>query len=264
MNEVGKARISHTYQDISAGVPTRQPDRNRITFIITVAFHLFAGNTMLVLAHRGYHADIHENTMEAFEAAFRLGIDGIETDVRLSADGKPVIMHDRVTPAGRAVCALTHREIEGDVGHAVPLLAEILDAIPDVLWNIEIKVAEAWPVALRVLRQFQGSRKIFVSSFRHDVVFQCASELDADCGLLIANRPLDVAGVIAACAGRQRINSIVWDYNIVDETVLEKVTAGGWHNYVYGAVTPAEHAHCATLGLRGLITDYPQRAGRTP
>lgn len=216
---------------------------------------------MLVLAHRGYHADKHENTMAAFAAALRLGVDGIETDVRLSADGKAVIMHDRVTPSGGVVAALTHREIEADVGHAVPLLAEILDAIPDVLWNIEIKHPEAWPAAARVLKPFQGGRRIFVSSFRHDVVWRCASELDFPCGLLMAHRPLDIDRIIAACADRPAIRSIVWDYNIVDAAVLGKVTAAGWHNYAYGAVTESEHAHCAALGLRGLITDYPQRAG---
>ena len=125
---------------------------------------------MLVLAHRGYHAGLPENTLAAFEAAQRLGVDGIETDVRLSVDGKPVIMHDRVTPAGRAVSAITHREIEDDCGHAVPLLAEIFDAAPALLWNIEIKRPEAWPVAAPILKQFQKTRRILVSSFRHDVV----------------------------------------------------------------------------------------------
>ncbi len=216
---------------------------------------------MLVLAHRGYHAGLPENTLAAFEAAQRLGVDGIETDVRLSADGKPVIMHDRVTSAGRAVSAITHREIEDDCGHAVPLLAEILDVAPALLWNIEIKLPEAWPVAAPILKQFQKTRRIMVSSFRHDVVYQCASELEVDCGLLIASRPLDVGAIMAACAARPRIQSIVWDYNIIDVEILQTVVARGWNNYVYGAHTPEEHAYCGTLNLRGLITDHPQRAG---
>ena len=216
---------------------------------------------MLVLAHRGYHAQAHENTMAAFEAALRLGVDGIETDVRLSADGKAVIMHDRVTAAGHAVSAMTHREIEHEVGHAVPLLAEILEAIPGVYWNIEIKHPEAWPVAAAILGQYQNKRQILVSSFRHDVVMQCASALEFECALLMAERPLEVERVIAACAGRPSIRGIVWDYNVLDADVLGKVALAGWRNYAYGAVTAAEHARCAALGLAGLITDYPQRAG---
>ena len=217
---------------------------------------------MLVLAHRGYHADLPENTLPAFEAARRLGIDGIETDVRLSADGKAVIMHDRVTPAGRAISSITHREIERDVGHAVPLLNEILEAIPDVLWNIEIKTPAAWPVALPVLRHYQTTHRLFISSFRHDVVMRCATELRIDCGLLLASRPVDVAATLAGCSGMPAIRSIVWDYNIVDEVLLQQVAAAGWRNYVYGAVTAEEHVHCGRLGLAGLITDHPERAAR--
>jgi glycerophosphoryl diester phosphodiesterase len=219
------------------------------------------GDPVLVLAHRGYHAEAHENTMAAFEAALHLGVDGIETDVRLSADGKAVILHDRVTSAGGAISEMTHREIEDGVGYAVPLLAEILDAFPGILWNIEIKHPEVWPVAAAILGRYRHTRRIFVSSFRHDVVMQCASALEFECGLLMAARPLDVERIMAACAGRPLIRSIVWDYNIVDEGVLGKVARAGWRNYVYGAVTAAEHARCAALELAGLITDHPHRAG---
>src|SRR3954469_22899922 len=112
---------------------------------------------MLLFAHRGFHARAPENSMAAFEAAVALGVDGIETDVRLSGDGLPVIIHDRVTPARRAVSELARRDIEKDVGHSVPLLADILEAFPDIAWNIEIKNREAWPSASRVLAAYQRS-----------------------------------------------------------------------------------------------------------
>jgi glycerophosphoryl diester phosphodiesterase len=212
---------------------------------------------MQLLAHRGYHISAPENTLGAFDAALKLGVDGIETDVRLSADGLPVIIHDRVTPAKRTVSELTRREIENDVGHPVPVLAEILDAFPDPLWNIEVKSPQAWPAAARVLAQYQSKRRLLVTSFRHDVVKRCAEELEIDCGLLLAHRPLDLDAIIAACAGLPRIKTIVWDYNVVDAAILRAVTAAGWRNYVYGPVTADEHRRCAELGLAGVITDCP-------
>ena len=66
---------------------------------------------MLVIAHRGYHAKISENTPAAFEAAVALGVDGIETDVRICRDGSMVLIHDRVI-SGKAVVDLTHSELE--------------------------------------------------------------------------------------------------------------------------------------------------------
>jgi glycerophosphoryl diester phosphodiesterase len=212
---------------------------------------------MLLFAHRGCHAHAPENSLEAFEAAIAQGVDGIETDVRLSADGLPVIIHDRVTPRGREVALLTRRQIEDDVGHGVPLLAEILEAFPDVLWNIEIKNPEAWQAASRVLAQYQSRRRLLVSSFRHDVIERCAQELAIECALLLAHRPLDVNLIMSGFGSYPRVCGMVWDCNVIDDAVLSSVTGYGWRNYVYGTVTAAEHQRCAALGLSGLITDYP-------
>ena len=183
---------------------------------------------MLLFAHRGYHAQAPENTLGAFAAAHDIGVDGIETDVRLSKDGLPVIMHDRVTPRGRAVAEITRRELEEDVGHPVPILPEILDAFADVIWNVEIKTPGAWPATARVLVQYQHSRRLLVTSFRHDVVRSCADEFAIDCGLLIAHRPLDVGALIAACGSRPRIKLVVWDYNVIDAAILDSVSSSGY------------------------------------
>lgn len=49
----------------------------------------------LVLAHRGASADYAEHTLGAYLAALDLGVDGLECDVRLTADGHLVCVHDR-------------------------------------------------------------------------------------------------------------------------------------------------------------------------
>lgn len=49
---------------------------------------------ILNIAHRGYSGKFYENTMIAFKKAIEYGADGIETDVQLSKDGIPVIIHD--------------------------------------------------------------------------------------------------------------------------------------------------------------------------
>jgi glycerophosphoryl diester phosphodiesterase len=46
-----------------------------------------------IVAHRGVAGDAPENTIEAFQRAIDLGADGIELDVRLSADQVPVVYH---------------------------------------------------------------------------------------------------------------------------------------------------------------------------
>jgi glycerophosphoryl diester phosphodiesterase len=48
------------------------------------------------IAHRGASGYAPENTRAAFDLAIAMGADAIETDVRLTADGHPVLFHDSV------------------------------------------------------------------------------------------------------------------------------------------------------------------------
>jgi glycerophosphoryl diester phosphodiesterase len=47
------------------------------------------------IAHRGARREAPDNTSPAFKKALAYPIDGIEFDVQMSADGRPVLYHDR-------------------------------------------------------------------------------------------------------------------------------------------------------------------------
>ena len=47
-----------------------------------------------LIAHRGASYDAPENTFESFDLALELGFDNFETDLQLSSDGTPVLVHD--------------------------------------------------------------------------------------------------------------------------------------------------------------------------
>jgi len=70
----------------------------------------------LVIAHRGASGLAPENTLAAFRLAARLGADGVELDVHLSADGVPIVIHDkrvnRTTNSRGAVSRRTVRELQ--------------------------------------------------------------------------------------------------------------------------------------------------------
>ena len=214
---------------------------------------------MLVIAHRGYHAVVPENTLAAFEAAVAAGASGIETDVRISRDGVPVLIHDRIIPSGDAVADLTRKELEQAVGHEIPTLDEALAYFPSTLWNVEIKTSQALSTVIKVLEKHQVGHRIIVTSFLHDVVAVCASSLELNCGLLLANRPLTLSSLLADFNrdGNPRINHIVWNYEVLDETLLKQAAEYGYRNFVYGPVTSAEHDRCRELNVDGIITDYP-------
>ena len=112
---------------------------------------------------------------------------------------------------------------------------------------------------IKVLEKHQVGHRIIVTSFLHDVVAVCASSLELNCGLLLANRPLTLSSLLADFNrdGNPRINHIVWNYEVLDETLLKQAAEDGYRNFVYGPVTSAEHDRCRELNVDGIITDYP-------
>lgn len=211
---------------------------------------------MLVIAHRGYHTENIENTLAAFEAAVKLGVDGIETDVRISSDGYLVLIHDRII-SGKEVRLLTRKEIENETGYQVATLDEVLKRFPGIIWNIEIKVREGLELIIRVLEKYQSDRTILVTSFRHDVIAICASSLKVDCGLLVAHRPLSLNSLLIDCSQIPGINHIVWDYDILDGSLLKESAVAGYNNFIYGVETKSEFDYCKGIDVDGVITDAP-------
>jgi glycerophosphoryl diester phosphodiesterase len=73
-------------------------------------------NRTVAIAHRGARRDRPENTIAAFDEALRQGCDAIELDLQLSADGVPVVYHDRtlakVGGGRKRVSQLTLKELE--------------------------------------------------------------------------------------------------------------------------------------------------------
>ena len=110
---------------------------------------------MLLLAHRGDHRRAPENTLAAFAAALAIpGVDGLELDVRASADGVAVVLHDaslaRVQGRRLRASRLTAAEL---AALGVPSLADVLAACPPgAFLDVELK-EDLGEAALAPLRQ---------------------------------------------------------------------------------------------------------------
>jgi glycerophosphoryl diester phosphodiesterase len=66
----------------------------RVFFYQRIGHHVAIMSQMLLIAHRGGSGEAAENTLPAFDLAFRGRADGVEADVRLTADGVPIMIHD--------------------------------------------------------------------------------------------------------------------------------------------------------------------------
>lgn len=125
-----------------------------------------------MLAHRGFAPDGAENTMPAFRAAQELGCTWIETDVNTTRDGVVLAFHDatldRVTQGAGEVNDISY----GDLTHLVvagsspvPTLREVLEALPQMRINIDVK-DEASVVALAdLLVELDAADRVRIASF---------------------------------------------------------------------------------------------------
>src|ERR1700677_388082 len=94
-----------------------------------------------IFAHRGRTDGFVENTLEAFAEAKRLGADGVELDVRLTAVRALAVHHDPLIDGLGPVAGLTVPELPV---HA-PLLAHALAVCAGMVVNVEIKNAPPQP-----------------------------------------------------------------------------------------------------------------------
>ncbi|NCJ08352.1 glycerophosphodiester phosphodiesterase [Synechococcales cyanobacterium C] len=218
---------------------------------------------MLILSHRGFYAHCPENTLAAFEAAIALGVDGIETDIRLSQDHRLILFHDRLAPNGQDVATLTQRELSQQVGYPVPALAEVLQ-LPLLnptafLWNLELKTPDTLPLTLEVLRQYQTTRRLLVTSFWHPLISAVSQDIQVEGGLLIAHRPLKVSRQTPWpwLANHPKIRTIVYRYETLDADLVTQTQACGLQVFVYGAITPSDHQQLVQWSVEGIITNHP-------
>jgi glycerophosphoryl diester phosphodiesterase len=112
---------------------------------------------VITFAHRGGRADLPDNTLPAFRRALALGARGLETDVRLSADGQVVLAHDERVRRGvrRLSVADTDAAKLGEAG--VPRLADLYDECGvDYELSVDVKVREAARPLIEVARAAGG------------------------------------------------------------------------------------------------------------
>jgi glycerophosphoryl diester phosphodiesterase len=124
-----------------------------------------------VFAHRGDTSRAVENTIGAFLAAIQAGADGVELDVRRSADGALVVHHDAAVPGIGPVSDLLVR----DLPRTISLLDEAMTALEPVQVNVEIKNDPREPGfdptgsighdVVRLLEERRDLERVIVSSF---------------------------------------------------------------------------------------------------
>jgi glycerophosphoryl diester phosphodiesterase len=221
----------------------------------------------VIWGHRGASADRPENTIAAFVEARAQGADGVELDVRRSADGGLVVHHDACLADGRPIAGLTVRDLPEDVC----LLDAALEACAanDLLVNVEIKNVDADPdydpteylakAVVDLVAERQLHEAVLVSSFSLATIDRVAA-LDPDIrtGYLASARWDQAKALARAVDGGHRAFH-PFDL-VVNEALVDDAHGKGIEVNVWTVDDPDRMRWLAGIGVDGVITNTPAAA----
>ena len=242
----------------------------------------------MVIAHRGGAGLRPENTALAVEHAVAIGVDVVELDVRASADGVLVLMHDasvdRTTNGSGEVAELSYQELagldasarfEGDpaflgVAESVPRLDAVLARWPDTRFNLEIKPeSEAVAVLLCETLQAAGAQdRVLVATAHRSVAlaFRAAcpsvavSAYTLEAAWFLTYHWLRLDGIHHVTAHALQLPEVAYGIDLWDARLAESARQ---HNVLLDIWTvndPVQMARFLELGATGVITDRPDVA----
>lgn len=223
----------------------------------------------IVIAHRTCPRDAAENSVQGVLTAARLGADAVEIDVRLTADGTPVLMHDktlwRTTRGLRRVRStrtadVVRRTIRGSA-ERVPTLDEVLRALPESLvLAMDIKDPAAGPATLAAVRAHRSEGRVLWWS-QHDAPLRLATAEapELDTALLRDTSPGAATLALLDEAAAAGVGGVSAAWESVDEAMLDHAHGLGLKVFSW---CQSEDGHVAKRGLPldGVVTDWPVAA----
>ncbi|HEX5859050.1 MAG TPA: glycerophosphodiester phosphodiesterase family protein [Microbacterium sp.] len=233
------------------------------------------GDAAFVASHRGDSASAPENTIPAVESAIAGGFAYVEVDVVLTADGQPVLMHDRTvdrtTNGHGRIAELTLAEVRAldagawfdpsFAGTQVPTLEEFLDVLAAShskglvelkgVWDAEAAMRLTTAVVSRGLERDVAVASFDTRTLAHvstasPVIYRLAIFRALPDDVVAAARTMGVRGVLT------NERSITARPEVVDELHAE-----GMRVVVYTLNEDAQWGEATDLGVDGIVTDDP-------
>ncbi|MEQ6917621.1 glycerophosphodiester phosphodiesterase family protein [Halomonas aquatica] len=279
----------------------------RLAWTVEIAVVLFAiGQAWLIvhrfeirdeveiIAHRGSSLKAPENTLPALEQAILDGADGIEIDVRLTADDKVVLYHDeslrRLTGDDQRIGTLPRASLGafdvgswfGDpfIGERIPGLDEALETVRERAWLlIELKPdpgreLDLVDAVLAELERERDRRRVCRDRAEDRITSRACGDPDILGEMRVATRSpwllreaalreprLDTTLlaqlVLAGSLERRGFDALALRHNRIDE---EEIRLAGHYGYELYAWTLNERtvmSRLIDLGVDGIITDRP-------
>ena len=245
----------------------------------------------LVIGHRGCAGEVPENTLASFEAGLAAGAALLESDLHLTRDGVPVLIHDdivdRTTEGSGRVAELDLDELQrldaghrfaSDAGHPfrgrglrIPILAEALSRFPDARFNLELKEEVPGMVerSVAAIVEAGAAERTLLTAESGALMQELHDHLD-ETGTRVArgaSGPDVLAFVRAALDGTPpppgpmalQVPAEFRGSPLVTEAFVAHAHRHRIQVHVWTVNEPGEMTRLLDLGVDGLVTDYPGR-----
>jgi len=219
---------------------------------------------VLRVGHRGAAGHVTGNTLASLIKALALGVDFVEVDVRATRDGHPVVFHDRrvdgTTDGTGAVSELTleeMRRLRTADGQPIPALDEALACINNrVGLMLDIKSPG---IAGRVWASVTGSKfvqPVIYASFLHAELLPIKRLASGTQTMaLLDNVPVHPT----AFARDAEVTHVGLGIDCLTGEFVGALQREGLRVFVYTVNEPSDIAWVRSLGVDGIISDFPER-----
>jgi glycerophosphoryl diester phosphodiesterase len=210
---------------------------------------------MEIIAHRGFCKQAVENTPAAVLAAWQIGADAVEIDVRLSKDGKVAVIHD-ANANGIRVSASDFQQLEKT---GISSLKQILDvAAENKRVFIEIKCkSEIIPALKPEIQRCAKQRQIVLIGFDFQTMKQAKIAMPDICVCLSVRKLKPYNKKLIEHAIDNKFSGFALEYNSITANFTDMCKKSNLKIFAW-TVNDAETAKfLADCSIAGIITDKP-------
>jgi len=219
---------------------------------------------VLRIGHRGAAGYAPENTLASIEKAISLGLDLVELDVHQTRDGHLVILHDeRVdrTTNGTGLASemplMALRKLNAGAGQRIPTLEEVLQTANGRIGLVlELKGGGLAEQTYESVQRSAFARPVIYASFLHN---QMRSIKEADPRALTMALFGRLGRAPVAVAKNVQATHVGFNYKVVTKSLIETCREQGLTVFVYTVNEQRAIQKLKSLGVDGIISDFPDR-----
>jgi glycerophosphoryl diester phosphodiesterase len=224
---------------------------------------------LLRIGHRGAAGHAPENTLAAVQKGIELGVDFVEIDVRRTADGVLVALHDstlnRTTNGNGRVDAFSLHELRafdaGD-GERIPTVEEVLTiAAGRTGLMLELKVASVASLTVETVQKMRFPNPVIYASFLHTEL-TAVRAVAPEAALMVLYDRLPRAPVAHAMPYRPRYVGLRHDR--ASQRLVEAFHEAHVLVCVYTPNRARDIGRVLSFGVDGVISDFPERIATSP